>query len=139
MSSFVSSGASCSTETWQACSSRDLCYATTNRQEAIKAVAPEADAVFVIGSTNSSNSQRLVEVACKAGTGYVRLIEGANSINWNELEGVQTVGLSAGASAPETLVEGVIQAFSERYVLTVRESKVTTENLEFKLPKELAS
>lgn len=117
----------------------DICYATTNRQEAIKAVAPQADAVFVMGSTNSSNSQRLVEVARRAGAGSVRLIESAHSINWEELNGVTTVGLSAGASAPESLIEGVIEAFSERYVLTVRESKVTTENVEFKLPKELAS
>ena len=118
---------------------KDICYATTNRQEAIKAVAPDAEAVFVIGSKNSSNSQRLVEVARKAGAGYVRLIEGANSIDWRDLGGVKTVGLSAGASAPESLVDDVIQAFSERYVLTVRESKVTTENVEFKLPKELAN
>jgi 4-hydroxy-3-methylbut-2-enyl diphosphate reductase len=92
-----------------------------------------------MGSTNSSNSQRLVEVARRAGAGSVRLIESAHSINWEELNGVTTVGLSAGASAPESLIEGVIEAFSERYVLTVRESKVTTENVEFKLPKELAS
>jgi 4-hydroxy-3-methylbut-2-enyl diphosphate reductase len=117
----------------------DICYATTNRQEAIKAVAPNADAVFVIGSKNSSNSQRLVEVARKSGASYVRLIEGANSIDWHELGDVKTVGLSAGASAPESLVEGVIQAFSERYELTVHESKVTTENVEFKLPRELAN
>ena len=95
--------------------------------------------MFVIGSTNSSNSQRLVEVAHKAGARFVRLIETAQSINWEELNGVTTVGLSAGASAPESLIEGVIEAFSARYVLTVRESKVTTENVEFKLPRELAN
>jgi 4-hydroxy-3-methylbut-2-enyl diphosphate reductase len=117
----------------------DICYATTNRQEAIKAIARHAGAVFVIGSTNSSNSQRLVEVARRAGAGCARLIESAHSIDWDELNGVTTVGLSAGASAPESLIDGVVQAFSERYVLTVRESKVTTENIEFKLPRALAS
>jgi 4-hydroxy-3-methylbut-2-enyl diphosphate reductase len=117
----------------------DICYATTNRQEAIKAIAAEADALFVIGSSNSSNSQRLVEVARRAGAGSARLIDSAESIDWNELKGVKTVGLSAGASAPETLFEGVIQAFAERFDLTVQESRVTTENVEFKLPRALAS
>ncbi|MEE8439017.1 MAG: 4-hydroxy-3-methylbut-2-enyl diphosphate reductase, partial [Micropepsaceae bacterium] len=117
----------------------DICYATTNRQEAIKAIAPKAEAVFVIGSTNSSNSQRLVEVAHKAGAGSVRLIDSAESINWSELAAVRTVGLSAGASAPESLVDEVIRAFAERYILTVHESRVTTENVEFKLPRALAS
>ena len=117
----------------------DICYATTNRQEAIKAIVPQAEAVFVIGSTNSSNSQRLVEVARRAGAGCVQLIDSAESINWSELSAVKTVGLSAGASAPESLVDEVIQAFAERYALTVRESRVTTENVEFKLPRALAS
>ncbi|MEE8437987.1 MAG: 4-hydroxy-3-methylbut-2-enyl diphosphate reductase [Micropepsaceae bacterium] len=117
----------------------DICYATTNRQEAIKAIALEAEAVFVIGSTNSSNSQRLVEVARRAGAGSARLIDSAESINWSELATVETVGLSAGASAPESLVDEVIRAFAERYILTVRESRVTTENVEFKLPRALAS
>jgi len=117
----------------------DICYATTNRQEAIKAIAPQAEAVFVIGSINSSNSQRLVEVARKAGAESARLIESAESIDWMELDSVTTVGLSAGASAPESLVYGVIDAFKERYELTVQESRVTTENVEFKLPQELAS
>ncbi len=117
----------------------DICYATTNRQEAIKAIAPQAEAVFVIGSTNSSNSQRLVEVARRAGAGRVHLIDSAESINWSELSAVKTVGLSVGASAPESLVDEVIQAFAERYALTVRESRVTTENVEFKLPRALAS
>ncbi len=117
----------------------DICYATTNRQEAIKAIAPQAEAVFVIGSTNSSNSQRLVEVARRAGAGCVHLIDSAESINWSELSAVKTVGLSAGASAPESLVDEVIQAFAERYALTVRESRVTTETVEFKLPRALAS
>jgi 4-hydroxy-3-methylbut-2-enyl diphosphate reductase len=117
----------------------DICYATTNRQEAIKEIAPQAEAVFVIGSTNSSNSQRLVEVARKAGARSARLIESAESIDWMALDGVTTVGLSAGASAPESLVCGVIDAFKERYELTVHELRVTTENIEFKLPRALAS
>jgi 4-hydroxy-3-methylbut-2-enyl diphosphate reductase len=116
----------------------DICYATTNRQEAIKAIAPKADAVFVIGSQNSSNSQRLVEVARRAGAGSARLIESAESIDWSALEGLSVIGLSAGASAPESLMEGVIRAFEARFDLTVRESRVTTENVEFKLPRALA-
>lgn len=117
----------------------DICYATTNRQEAIKAIAPHSQAVFVIGSTNSSNSQRLVEVARRAGAKHAELIESSESINWGGLDGVTRVGLAAGASAPETLIDGVIDAFDERYDLTVRESRVTTENVEFKLPHILVS
>jgi 4-hydroxy-3-methylbut-2-enyl diphosphate reductase len=117
----------------------DICYATTNRQEAIKAIAPRAEMVFVIGSANSSNSQRLVEVARKAGAKYARLIENAGCIDWSLLEGVKTIGLSAGASAPENLVEGVIAAFAERFALSVEEVRVTDENVEFKLPRALAS
>jgi 4-hydroxy-3-methylbut-2-en-1-yl diphosphate reductase len=116
----------------------DICYATTNRQEAIKEIAPQAQAVFVIGSQNSSNSQRLVEVARKAGAGTARLIESAQSIDWSALEGLSVIGLSAGASAPESLIDGVIRAFEERFDLTLRELRVTTENVEFKLPRALA-
>lgn len=117
----------------------DICYATTNRQEAIKAIAPRVEMVFVIGSANSSNSQRLVEVARKAGAKYARLIENAGCIDWSLLDGVKTVGLSAGASAPENLVDGVIEAFAERFTLSVEEVRVTDENVEFKLPRALAS
>jgi len=116
----------------------DICYATTNRQEAMKAIAPEADLVFVIGSANSSNSQRLVEVARKCGAGNARLIDGARFIDWSEVEGAKIVGLSAGASAPESLMDEVIAAFRERYDVTVRAMRVTTEDVEFKLPRALA-
>jgi len=116
----------------------DICYATTNRQEAMKAIAPRAEVVFVIGSANSSNSQRLVEVARKAGAGRAYLIDGPSGIEWGTLAGVSTAGLSAGASAPETLVHDVIAAFRERFALTVEEVTVTREDVEFKLPRALA-
>ncbi len=115
----------------------DICYATTNRQEAIKSIAPRSDAVLVIGSANSSNSMRLVEVARKAGVPDAQLIDRAASIDWSRLVGARTVGLSAGASAPEVLVDEVIAAFRERYALTLEEVAVTRENVEFKLPRAL--
>lgn len=115
----------------------DICYATTNRQDAIKRVAPRADLVLVIGSANSSNSRRLVEVASKAGAKRARLIENAGEIDWAELAGVNVVALSAGASAPEVLVAEVIKAFRARYDLTMQESVVTREDVEFRLPRAL--
>ena len=116
----------------------DICYATTNRQEAIKSVAPRSDVVFVIGSANSSNSMRLVEVARRAGAKRAELIENAGAIDWATLKGVKTVGLSAGASAPEVLVEQVINAFKARFDLSVEEVAVTREDVEFKLPRVLS-
>ena len=107
-------------------------------QEAIKKIAPRSDAVLVIGSANSSNSMRLVEVARKAGVADAQLIDRAASIDWARLKGAQTVGLSAGASAPEVLVDEVIAAFRERYALTLEEVTVTREDVEFKLPRALA-
>ena len=115
----------------------DICYATTNRQDAIKAIAPQADIVLVIGSTNSSNSMRLVEVARKAGAKTARLIENADTIDWAWIAGGSTVGLSAGASAPENLMDDVISAFRSRYDVTVEEIVVTREDVEFKLPRAL--
>ena len=115
----------------------DICYATTNRQDAIKAIAPQADIVLVIGSTNSSNSMRLVEVARKAGAKTARLIENAGAIDWTWIAGASTVGLSAGASAPENLMDEVISAFKNRYDVTVEEVVVTREDVEFKLPRAL--
>ena len=115
----------------------DICYATTNRQEAIKRVAVRADAVLVIGSPNSSNSQRLVEVARRAGVKYAGLIGTAADIDWTALADVHTVGVSAGASAPEVLVEGVLAAFRERYDLSVADLSVVNEDVEFKLPRAL--
>jgi 4-hydroxy-3-methylbut-2-enyl diphosphate reductase len=116
----------------------DICYATTNRQEAMKRVAPRAQAVIVIGAPNSSNSQRLVEVARRAGAKHAMLIQRATDIDWDSLAGVTTVALSAGASAPEVLVEEVIAAFRERYALDLEEVTVTREDVEFKLPRALA-
>ena len=115
----------------------DICYATTNRQDAIKRVAPRADLVLVIGSANSSNSRRLVEVASKAGAKRARLIENAGEIDWADLAGVNVVALSAGASAPEVLVAEVIKAFRARYDLTMQEAVVTREDVEFRLPRAL--
>jgi 4-hydroxy-3-methylbut-2-en-1-yl diphosphate reductase len=115
----------------------DICYATTNRQEAIKAIAPRAEIVLVIGSANSSNSMRLVEVARKAGAKTAHLIENATAIDWDWFAGANTVGLSAGASAPEILVDEVIAAFRDRYELTLEEAVVTREDIEFRLPRPL--
>ena len=117
----------------------DICYATTNRQEAIKAIAPQAEVVLVIGSTNSSNSMRLVEVARKAGAKTARLIENADAIDWDWIAGARTVGLSAGASAPEVLMNDVIAAFKSRYDVAVEEAVVTREDVEFKLPRALVA
>jgi 4-hydroxy-3-methylbut-2-enyl diphosphate reductase len=116
----------------------DICYATTNRQEAMKAIAPRSEVVFVIGSRNSSNSMRLVEVARKAGAKDAFLIDRASSIDWSRLKDAKTVGLSAGASAPEVLIDEVIAAFHDRYSLRVEQVTVTREDVEFKLPKALA-
>ena len=117
----------------------DICYATTNRQEAIKTIAPRAELVLVIGSANSSNSQRLVEVARKAGARRARLIENAGAIDWDAIEGVHIVGLSAGASAPEVLVDEVVAAFRDRYDLSIEEAIVKREDVEFRLPRALGA
>ena len=115
----------------------DICYATTNRQEAVKAIAPGCDLVLVVGSSASSNSRRLVEVALKAGARDAHLIEDASAVDWRWLEGVQTLGLTAGASAPEVLVDGVIDALTERYSLEVAETGSVRETVTFKLPRAL--
>ena len=117
----------------------DICYATTNRQLAIKQIASRADLVLIIGAPNSSNSVRLVEVAEHAGAKRAVLIENAGKIDWALLDGVKTVALSAGASAPETLVRDVIDAFRARFDLTVEETTATKEHVEFNLPRALAS
>jgi len=117
----------------------DICYATTNRQEAMKAIAPRADVVFVVGAPNSSNSMRLVEVAKRAGAKQATLIQRSSDIDWSLVENAQVIGLSAGASAPELLVEEVIAAFRERYVLDVEETTVTREDVIFNVPRALAS
>ena len=116
----------------------DICYATTNRQEAVKAIAPRADALIVVGSPNSSNSARLVEVGQRAGCPNAFLVERSSEIDWDAIAGARTVGLTAGASAPEVLVEGVIDAFRERYDVTVETVETARESVVFKLPREVA-
>ena len=97
----------------------DICYATTNRQIAVKEIAPLVDALLVVGAPNSSNSKRLVEVASKAGCSYAQLVQRDTEIDWRALEGIQSVGLTAGASAPEVLVNEIIEAFRARYKVTI--------------------
>jgi 4-hydroxy-3-methylbut-2-enyl diphosphate reductase len=116
----------------------DICYATTNRQAAIKVIAPGADLVLVIGSANSSNSQRLREVAERAGAARALLIQDADALDWAELDGVRTLGLSSGASAPESLMDALLARLAERYRLEVDERRVTEEDVVFKLPAPLA-
>ena len=115
----------------------DICYATTNRQEAVKALAPRADALLVIGAPNSSNSRRLVEVGRKAGCPYAQLVQRATEIDWRALSGARTVGLTAGASAPEVLVDEVVAAFRDRYEVTVELVETAVERVEFKPPRIL--
>ena len=116
----------------------DICYATTNRQAAVKAVAPDCDLVIVIGSPNSSNSQRLREVAERAGASAALLLPRIEDLDWSVLHGVRTLGVTAGASAPESLVDRLIARLRDRYELSVEERRVTQENLVFKLPAPLA-
>jgi len=115
----------------------DICYATTNRQEAIKSVAPEVDAMIVVGSSNSSNSLRLVEVALRAGCKIAMLVDRAAEIDWSRLEGITSLGVSAGASAPEKLVDEVIEAFAQRYDIKVQARVTAVENIAFNIPREL--
>ncbi len=116
----------------------DICYATTNRQDAVKAMAEQSDLVLVIGSPKSSNSVRLVEVAKRAGARDARLVGSADEVDWIWFEGVSSVGVTAGASAPEDLVEGLIAAISARFQARVEEVRVTKEDVVFKLPRVLA-
>ncbi|MBU0780879.1 4-hydroxy-3-methylbut-2-enyl diphosphate reductase [Loktanella salsilacus] len=115
----------------------DICYATTNRQEAVKAMAPKCDAMLVVGAPNSSNSKRLVEVGTKAGCGYSQLVQRAADIDWRALEGITSMGITAGASAPEVLINEVIDAFKDRYDVTVEMVETAIENVEFKVPRVL--
>ncbi|MGE6698730.1 4-hydroxy-3-methylbut-2-enyl diphosphate reductase [Hyphomonas sp. NPDC076900] len=116
----------------------DICYATTNRQDAVKVLAPGAGLVLVIGARTSSNSVRLVEVALRAGAARAELIASAENIDWSWFEGVSVLGLTAGASAPEDLVQGVIDACRERFDVTVETVKTADETVTFKLPRVLA-
>ncbi len=115
----------------------DICYATTNRQAAVKAIAPKIDALLVIGAPNSSNSRRLVEVGRAEGCGYSQLVQRATDIDWRALEGIRAVGVTAGASAPEVLVNEVIDAFAARFALTVERVETAREDIEFKVPRVL--
>jgi 4-hydroxy-3-methylbut-2-enyl diphosphate reductase len=115
----------------------DICYATTNRQEAVKAMAPKADAMLVIGAPNSSNSKRLVEVGQRAGCAYAQLVQRAADIDWRALEGIRSIGITAGASAPEELVNEVVDAFRARFDVTVEMVETAVENVEFKVPRVL--
>ncbi|MCB1364774.1 MAG: 4-hydroxy-3-methylbut-2-enyl diphosphate reductase [Rhodobacteraceae bacterium] len=115
----------------------DICYATTNRQNAVRAIAPRVDAMLVVGAPNSSNSRRLVEVGAKAGCAYSQLVQHAGDIDWPALEGIGSVGITAGASAPERLVTEVVDAFRDRFDVTVEMVETATENVEFKVPRVL--
>ncbi|CAN1499507.1 lytB 4-Hydroxy-3-methylbut-2-enyl diphosphate reductase IspH [Paracoccaceae bacterium] len=115
----------------------DICYATTNRQAAVKAMAPAIQALLVIGAPNSSNSRRLVEVGQAAGCPYSMLIQRAGDIDWRALQGVSSIGLTAGASAPEVLVDEVLDAFRARHSVTVVKVETAIEDIEFKVPRIL--
>ena len=116
---------------------QDICYATTNRQEAVKAIASTVDAVIVVGSTNSSNSQRLREVAERSGCPNARLVDGRKDLDWSLYGDVKSIAITAGASAPEVLVNDVIDAFSERFDVTIETVSTGAENVFFPLPREL--
>src|SRR5690606_23859606 len=115
----------------------DICYATTNRQASVKAIAGRIDALFVIGAPNSSNSRRLVEVGRAAGCADSQLVMRADQIDWRAIAGARAVGVTAGASAPEVLVDEVVAAFRDRYDVTVELVETARENVEFKVPRVL--
>jgi 4-hydroxy-3-methylbut-2-en-1-yl diphosphate reductase len=115
----------------------DICYATTNRQEAVKSIATQIDALIVVGAPNSSNSKRLVEVGIKNGCPRGYLVQRAAELDWAQLSGLRIIGLSAGASAPEVLVNEIIDAFRVHYDVTVEKVVLREENVSFKLPREL--
>ncbi|MEM0977044.1 MAG: 4-hydroxy-3-methylbut-2-enyl diphosphate reductase [Pseudomonadota bacterium] len=115
----------------------DICYATTNRQEAVKAISGNIDALLVVGAPNSSNSKRLVEVGRKAGCEYAQLVQRASDIDWRALDGITALGITAGASAPEVLINEVIDAARERYDVTVDIVETAQERVEFKVPRVL--
>jgi len=117
----------------------DICYATTNRQGAVKAIAPHCQALIVIGAPNSSNSMRLVEVAAASGCARSRLVQRAAEMDWSWLDGIRRLGITAGASAPETLVEEFVAACRDRYDVTIEEVQTTEESVIFKLPRALVA
>jgi len=120
----------------QAPRGEDICYATSNRQAAVKAIAAQCDAMLVIGAPNSSNSVRLVEVAEREGT-RAALIQRAANLDWAFLDGVSTLGITAGASAPELLVRELVDLLATRFAVTEREEETTRETISFKLPRGL--
>jgi 4-hydroxy-3-methylbut-2-enyl diphosphate reductase len=115
----------------------DICYATTNRQMAVKAIANKVDALLVVGAPNSSNSKRLVEVGAKAGCQYAQLVQRADDIDWNALGDMENIGITAGASAPEVLVNEVIDAFRAKGEVEVEIVETAQENVNFKVPRVL--
>ncbi len=115
----------------------DICYATTNRQDAVKRIAPDCDCMIVVGSPHSSNSLRLVEVAERAGCPYAVLVERADEIDWEAFEGISRLGLTAGASAPQVLVDNIIDAFGVRFDVQIEHVTTAKESIAFKLPREL--
>jgi 4-hydroxy-3-methylbut-2-enyl diphosphate reductase len=115
----------------------DICYATTNRQDAVKRIAPSCDCLIVVGSPTSSNSLRLVEVAERAGCPHAVLIERAAEIEWNAFSGIKSLGLTAGASAPQILVDEIIDAFRARFATRIENVTTAEEDIAFKLPREL--
>ena len=115
----------------------DICYATTNRQMAVKAIASKVDALLVVGAPNSSNSKRLVEVGAKAGCKYAQLLQRADDIDWNAIDDMQNIGITAGASAPEVLVNEVIDAFRAKGEVEVEIVETAQENVNFKVPRVL--
>jgi 4-hydroxy-3-methylbut-2-enyl diphosphate reductase len=115
----------------------DICYATTNRQEAVKAIAGRVELLLVVGAPNSSNSRRLVEVGERNGTPRSLLVQRASELDWETLQGLSTIGITAGASAPELLVNEIVDAFRAHYDVTVEQVTLREENVSFKLPREL--
>jgi 4-hydroxy-3-methylbut-2-enyl diphosphate reductase len=115
----------------------DICYATTNRQEAVKRVAPVVAAMIVVGAPNSSNSQRLKEVAERAGCPHAALVQRASHIDWEKFGAIASLGITAGASAPEVLVEEIIDAFAARYAVSVETVSAAEEGVFFPLPRPL--
>jgi 4-hydroxy-3-methylbut-2-enyl diphosphate reductase len=115
----------------------DICYATTNRQEAVKAIAARCDGLIVVGAPNSSNSLRLVEVAERAGCPKALLVQQAADIPWDQLDGIATLGITAGASAPELLVTQIIDAFRSRFDVTLESVVTRQERIAFNVPREL--
>ena len=115
----------------------DICYATTNRQLAIKSIASKCDLIYVIGANNSSNSLRLVEVGKKSGCDETHLISDISEVNWSEVEKKQKIGLTAGASAPDILIQEFINELNQLYNVEIKKISVADENITFKIPREL--